>query len=814
VKILHVSDLHITGKWKSLEEIWLAPAALLAKERPFDFIIVSGDLSQRAGAEEYARLHTFAVDELLPLLARPAERSRVVFVPGNHDTLWGATVADSVFRQLSLDEELARSPELVARTIREAREHPEATTRRFALSRLGHGELFEVDPAKRYVDRFTPVQGFLDGFYGGALGEGGHRPFDLLQAAPGHDWSAHAFPAENVIFIGLNSCATNDRFWEGARFAPEAIAAAQKHVATLLASSPHATVVAVWHHGFASELGRPDRLAMGDLGMVYNLGARVGFHGHSHVADGTELAMLDGRMAVVATGSLAAGGAELPEGVGNQLSICELGRGRVDQRVFSLDHQKKRFDSAPRARRLTFGAVGAVRERAAPRCAKQRREWRLNEDGIACVTVKLTRVQPCGSLELDTVGPPFCAIDPREVRIGQSRVTQAIERALSDGRRRFSVELDSDEPVDVSWTYYVSNVAAINAEELSLLPDRREWFDHVEPTEDLRAHVNHLECDELELSVVFGPGVPAPVGVRGLAERHQADRDEDRWQVDEVETRRLEPTLHKERRAVHLLATAPLVGHRYALLYQPGKSGRALEPEPWTLAEKVADLCRGLTEPHLGARLTEATLAALAAEGLHATTFTGLLWNQARRRLLNAFGRFPPQSWTARFACGDGIAGHAFRHSYPVAWTRRMAQRQEHPFINVVYRDFPETFSAYSPRHDWVLSIPLFLGRDGPSIGVVGFAGGKAARDRKLAALTEQIASKQGATTARLSGHKGQAKARGGARADERLKSLVLTLNMAFWTTLAEAKELDADERALSARIRDGLVSATQLRRR
>jgi hypothetical protein len=210
----------------------------------------------------------------------------------------------------------------------------------------------------------------------------------------------------------------------------------------------------------------------------------------------------------------------------------------------------------------------------------------------------------------------------------------------------------------------------------------------------------------------------------------------------------------------------------------------------------------------LGARLTEAVSAAILSEGLSSTMWTGLVWSQERRRLLFAFGRFPPQSWVARFACGDGIAGHAFRHSYPVAWTRRMAQRKEHPFINVVFREFPENFSPYAPRYDWVLAIPLFLGRDGPSIGVVGFAGAKAARDRKLASLTEQIASRQGVTSGRVTGQKTAAKGRSVAKAEERLKSLVLVLNMAFWTTLAEAKDLEAYERALAGRIRDGLLHA------
>jgi len=134
------------------------------------------------------------------------------------------------------------------------------------------------------------------------------------------------------------------------------------------------------------------------------------------------------------------------------------------------------------------------------------------------------------------------------VRIGTSRVAHAREHTLSDGRRRFTLQLDNDAPVDVTWTYDVSNVAAINAEELSLLPDRREWFENVEPTEDLRAHINRLECDELELVVLFGVGIPAPLAARALVERLVPERDESPWQVDEVETTRVDAELMKDRR--------------------------------------------------------------------------------------------------------------------------------------------------------------------------------------------------------------------------------------------------------------------------
>lgn len=75
--VLHVSDLHF-GTPAVPEQIDAIEA--LFERRPFDVIVVSGDLSQRARAGEFLRARAFLRDA--------ARRSRTIVVPGNHDVKW------------------------------------------------------------------------------------------------------------------------------------------------------------------------------------------------------------------------------------------------------------------------------------------------------------------------------------------------------------------------------------------------------------------------------------------------------------------------------------------------------------------------------------------------------------------------------------------------------------------------------------------------------------------------------------------------------------------------------------------------------
>jgi len=86
---LHLTDLHIGGREKHL-----LPAIknafredlkkLHQKSGPWDLVIFTGDLTQRASAEEFALFDTF-LGELWQWLADLGSNPKLVTVPGNHD---------------------------------------------------------------------------------------------------------------------------------------------------------------------------------------------------------------------------------------------------------------------------------------------------------------------------------------------------------------------------------------------------------------------------------------------------------------------------------------------------------------------------------------------------------------------------------------------------------------------------------------------------------------------------------------------------------------------------------------------------------
>jgi 3',5'-cyclic AMP phosphodiesterase CpdA len=75
--LLHVSDLHF-GVYSLADQVERIEA--LIARGTFDAVVVSGDLTQRARATEFARARAF--------LAASEEHSRTIAVPGNHDVAW------------------------------------------------------------------------------------------------------------------------------------------------------------------------------------------------------------------------------------------------------------------------------------------------------------------------------------------------------------------------------------------------------------------------------------------------------------------------------------------------------------------------------------------------------------------------------------------------------------------------------------------------------------------------------------------------------------------------------------------------------
>lgn len=87
IRVLHISDLHARAEWRQdqreLASAMLADAEVLAAQRPFDLVVVSGDLAHAGKRDEYAIAHEILLEPLMQRLA--LGRESIVLVPGNHD---------------------------------------------------------------------------------------------------------------------------------------------------------------------------------------------------------------------------------------------------------------------------------------------------------------------------------------------------------------------------------------------------------------------------------------------------------------------------------------------------------------------------------------------------------------------------------------------------------------------------------------------------------------------------------------------------------------------------------------------------------
>lgn len=733
--ILHLSDLQATTEDQDLHTVWDAVASALGKRR-FDVIIVSGDLTKRTRHAEppemqfavavlfkqfypperqakYDELKTFAARTLLRQLSLP-ERERIIFVPGSHDVDW-------------------RSP------------------KRASLDTLWrkNGE----DHAARVKD----VQHFLDEFYDGAL-TGQNKPFSLLEPCGYGDWSAHVFPANGVAFYGFSSCHCNGEHRRGSRISPDAVNAArihaEKHAKQLLR-------IAVWHHGFSGEPGRPDHLTLRDIEVVRSGGFEIGFHGHSHNADFVAADLLNDRFVLVSTGSLGAKKTEREETSGNHFSIVELYPTRLSIEVWEKDDQQSYRPNDRRYRKIGLrGRTPQAKERASW-SERNSRTMIVTPSGIAETHVTLERVRATGPITIAVIEPPpvnwrihaatdgFGDVDHQERKLHDRRCKVTLSTgpaAGTDGLREYA---------RLNWSYTASNYIVVNQAELALLDRPQPWYPQVKqyalaeewPAAEGWAACSHqlrFDCDELVLRLRFVPelsGVTQPAvaieDARPLVERFQDHGASERpWERVEAEEKRC--VLKKEEHEATLTVLAPVVGCRYSIAYLPRDRGKPHGDQARILAEHllsrcrkeqtegdlplVADLVRAISDcprplfpptsvppskdPQPSPRL-------LSAQG----TWVGCIWDFTARRLFPAFGELSPESWATRFAAGAGVAGHSFRFCSFAAYHRTIENDK-----SVIYQDTPEPYDSHSPEYQWVCCFPIRLAPEGPAIGVVWFA--------------------------------------------------------------------------------------------
>src|SRR6185295_4807488 len=425
----------------------------------FDFVVVSGDLTQRAAPSEYAKLKRFLEAEIEPLVIgdRAAVKTRVVIVPGNHDVDWNAEVFDT----LALAN--ARS-DLAEQWFADGLWRPSTQPYRIKTGGFGHTTAFEIR-AERYHERFVAVQSFLSEYYAGQLVYP-HRPFSLLDArgTGTGDWQAHVFPELHVAVLGFNSCYRNDRYWHGAQIHEDAITEARDHVDRIDHSRSFLRI-GVWHHGLESHRSRPDRLTFENLTALVTSGVKVGFHGHVHKSHAQLHRFITDDFALVSTGTLGSAADDRPDAVANQFSIVDLHRNRLRVEVYESEGLGA-YTAREDRRRFMYFDLDVERPHDA---SKPVRSWASHvlrrvtldpENGVARIEVEIDDLDLSEPIVLARMPQVFCAApDPTAMVDGQRLPVEPRQV----GNR---VELRSDGWLPkryrrLRWSYRIANAFAL-----------------------------------------------------------------------------------------------------------------------------------------------------------------------------------------------------------------------------------------------------------------------------------------------------------------------------------------------------------------
>jgi hypothetical protein len=771
LKILHLSDLHISEPFATLTEVWQGPAAHL-NNRKFAAIIISGDLSRRAAQDEYEELLAFANETLLNLVL-DGDRRRIVFVPGNHDVDWSR----NVYRHQPNDDLLFREGAAAVNQALVDFERRGGRSRcRVYRTPLGRSEIYEID-RENYPSRFANVQRFFRSFYAPDDEEPPseekvcHRCFDLTNE--GQDWSVHILKEERLVIAGFNSCYNNDRYWSGAHINPTAVAAAQRIADDY---DPECLKVAVWHHGLQSDEYRPDHLPLLDIGNLFNAGFRIGFHGHLHRSDsGTFGRLFGGRLAIVSTGSLAAGPADRPDAAPNEFTIATVNPSQVRAETFARQGTAGIYVSQPP--RTIILEPRDRRESPLTVADTHIRTYHLSSDGIVHVTVRLTRVRVSGPLVLGVLTGPFCTAQARPVARSPLGDHPVEHKELPDGRLQFTMHDQVGEELEyLEWEYSAANAFALDTNDLLMrdLPQR----EHIAEGWEARPHTVRVLSNSLSLCYTFDdeeiarePSTPVVLrkcAVDGVTRTRRVPEEENRCVVT------------SEGATLRLNVEMPIPGFRYCASYRP----RSTSPLP-RLARAIAQILLDAIRQNDHSPLlddlrgaVESLVEIAIGSGLAALRSHALLWSDRTRRLETGFGRIPPGYWPVRFASGSGVAGHAFRFSRVAAW-----HRESQP-STLVYLQSAEG-QQWAPQHEWIICVPILLAPKGPSIGVVSFEGGTSNADAGEAGLRL-------GGLARLSRDDAQQGTESATSVEKRSKlqeNILLTVvNQAFWAACAHER--------------------------
>ena len=746
MKILHLSDLHVTHDGRELNQLWGRARPAVAGLR-FDFVVVSGDLTQRAAPTEYAKLKRFLEAEIEPLVVgdRAAVKTRVVIAPGNHDVDWTA----EVFETLALAN--AQS-DLAEQWFADGQWRPETQPFRIKTGPYGHTSAFQIR-ADRYQERFAAVQAFLTDYYAGQLVPP-HRPFALVDPRGGTgDWQAHVFPELHVSLLGFNSCFRNDRYWHGAQIHEDAITEARDHV-DRYDHSRNFLRIGVWHHGLESSRSRPDRLTFENLTAVVTSGIKVGFHGHVHKSHAQLHRFITDDFALVSTGTLGAAADDRPDAVANQFSIVDLHRNRLRIDVYESEGLGA-YSAREDRRRFMYFDLDVERPHDV---SKPVRSWAAHvtrrvtldaDNGTAKIDVEIDDLDLSEPIVLARVGASFCT-GPEPTAMVDGQRLPVTRREAGDYFEYRSNAWTAKHYRRLTWSYRIANAFALTRAEPSLITKRID-YPHLLDGWELWSHRVQFDYDRLTLEFAFdapdgeyfgGPGGPV---IMPIVER-RASGGPLTWERLGSEESRATKIVASARRC-QMSWPSPMADARYGLTFPLANPGDPLPRRFAVATAKLVQLCRSTRTPGNGLRTALSTYldaslkSALElsdeqeAFGEHAVA-VGNLWTETESLLRPCFGFFPPDAWVTQFEAGRGIAGHAFRFGRPAAWHRSIIG--EFDVIRV------PTMTG-TRDYEWILCLPILTGPDGTAIGVFGFAGTRdhnTETTNQLAAFAQQIAQR------------------------------------------------------------------------
>lgn len=714
MRILHLTDLHLTAPNKTLGEMWAGVKTHLGTKRP-DFIVLSGDLSQSATPDQFNAVVQFATEELLPLVGM--DRARIVAIPGNHDVSWEAQVHDpSNVREPPVEDRV--------RYLRDPGTAPEERIRAELDKTTASYKFVHIDRGTYTERRFKNFRdAFYNKFYDAALASP-HHPFEFI-----HEddlWSAHVFAKKKVAFVGLCSCAHNDRWWTGATLAKSSVRNATRWLESVGVDDEWLKI-AVWHHGIVPERkGHADYLAISEIGFLSSNGFGLGFHGHTHKAETRDIDQLFERsFPIIATGSFAVGPDQRPS-EHNQCSIVDVDDEEVHWEVLDRSDDTTHWSHGKKRRLVRAGKVRAAPETGDE--ARASRHWRhvaVGEDGIATISIHITNLAFSGRLVLASVNHVGCGVDaPDSAEVMRNGVATSMT-VHSDVQTPHVTTYYVYSPGVVrcdafGWQYTIANAFALGTRDLEMRSaeiNRRGARDN-----DSWTHTARFRADELMMGLQLPATSVGPSMQAHVARPRFSPTGGLVWEADDQ-------TVQLQR--VQLGSTVTLVacfrygkpGKSYAIEYRPAVSVTRRDA-PIVRSRLIRDC---LETPPGGEALSDLLTQAMEEGPLRSffeapPTHVGWVahvWDNELRVLRPCFGRFPRRTWASVFRYGEGVVGHAFRQSSVAVYVRGPTQGADSKAASVTY--VPRTMAVHSATtsHEWIVCVPLRATRDGKG-GLVG----------------------------------------------------------------------------------------------